>query len=123
MAKTGASSKGRSREQVRPRLGVVVVDPLAIVRAGVARLIGDLPDMQVLAEAGTAERVMLVPGQALQLDQAGAFVLVVDGDNKVQMKRVEIGVRRREEITEYGARIGRRLLVSHGRSQPGPASN
>ena len=55
MAKTGASSKGRSREQVRPRLGVVVVDPLAVVRAGVARLIGDLPDMQVLAEAGTAD--------------------------------------------------------------------
>jgi two-component system, NarL family, nitrate/nitrite response regulator NarL len=55
MAKTGASSKGRSREQVRPRLGVVVVDPLAVVRAGVARLIADLPDMQVLAEAGTAE--------------------------------------------------------------------
>jgi two-component system, NarL family, nitrate/nitrite response regulator NarL len=55
MAKTGASSKGRSREQVRPRLGVVVVDPLAIVRAGVARLIADLPDMQVLAEVGTAE--------------------------------------------------------------------
>jgi len=55
MAKTGASSQGRSREQVRPRLGVVVVDPLAVVRAGVARLIGDLPDMQVLAEAGTAD--------------------------------------------------------------------
>jgi two-component system, NarL family, response regulator DevR len=55
MTKTGGSSKGRSREQVRARLGVVVVEPLAVVRAGVTRLIGDLPDMEVLAEAGSAD--------------------------------------------------------------------
>src|SRR5918995_4309818 len=58
MAKTAGSSKGRSREQVRPRLGVVVVEPLAVVRAGLARLIGDLPDMQVLAEAGSADECL-----------------------------------------------------------------
>jgi DNA-binding NarL/FixJ family response regulator len=58
MAKTAGSSKGRSREQVRPRLGVVVVEPLAVVRAGVARLIGDLPDMQALAEVGTADECL-----------------------------------------------------------------
>ena len=58
MAKTAESPEGRSREQARPRLGVVVVDPLAVVRAGVARLIGDLPDMQVLAEAGTADECL-----------------------------------------------------------------
>ena len=57
MAEAAGPSKG-SREQVRPRLGVVVVEPLAIVRAGVARLIGDLPDMQVLAEAGTADECL-----------------------------------------------------------------
>jgi len=39
-------------------MGVVVVDPLAIVRAGLARLIGDLPDIQVLAEAGTADECL-----------------------------------------------------------------
>jgi DNA-binding NarL/FixJ family response regulator len=58
MAKTPGSSKGRSREQVRPRVGVVVVDPLAVVRAGLGMLIGDLPDMQVLAEAGTADECL-----------------------------------------------------------------
>jgi DNA-binding NarL/FixJ family response regulator len=57
MAKTAGSSKA-SREQVRPRLGVVVVDPLAIVRAGLRMLIGDLPDMQVLAAAGTADECL-----------------------------------------------------------------
>src|SRR5918994_2655499 len=58
MTQTGGSSKGKSREKVRPRMGVVVVDPLAIVRAGLARLIGDLPDMQVLAEAGSADECL-----------------------------------------------------------------
>ena len=58
MAKTAGSSKGRSREQVPSRVGVVVVDPLAIVRAGLGMLIGDLPDMQVLAEVGTADECL-----------------------------------------------------------------
>jgi two-component system, NarL family, response regulator DevR len=58
MAETAGSSKGRSREQVRPRLGVVVVDPLAVVRAGLGMLIGDQSDMQVLAEAGTADECL-----------------------------------------------------------------
>src|SRR4029450_10035382 len=58
MAEAAGPSKGRSREQVRPRLGVVVVEPLAVVRAGLGRLISDLPDMQVLAEAGTADECL-----------------------------------------------------------------
>jgi two-component system response regulator DevR len=37
------------------RLGVVVVDPLPVVRAGLALLIADRPGMEVLAEAGTAD--------------------------------------------------------------------
>ena len=43
---------------MRPRLGVVIVDPLAVVRAGLGMLIGDLPDMQVLAEAGSADECL-----------------------------------------------------------------
>jgi DNA-binding NarL/FixJ family response regulator len=39
----------------RRRLGVVVVDPLPVVRAGLSLLIEDRPDMEVLAEAGTSE--------------------------------------------------------------------
>src|SRR4030095_2763391 len=58
MAKTAGSAKGRSREQVQARVGVVVVDPLAVVRAGLGMLIGDLPDMQVLAEVGTADECL-----------------------------------------------------------------
>ena len=37
------------------RIGLIVVDPLPVVRAGLRLLIEDRPDMEVLAEAGTAE--------------------------------------------------------------------
>jgi DNA-binding NarL/FixJ family response regulator len=37
------------------RLGVILVDPLPVVRAGTRLLIDDRPDMEVLAEAGTAD--------------------------------------------------------------------
>ena len=47
--------RGRPRDVRRRRLGVVVVDPLPVVRAGLALLIEDRPDMEVLAEAGTAD--------------------------------------------------------------------
>ena len=39
----------------RRRFGVIVVDPLPVVRAGTSLLIDDRPDMEVLAEAGTAD--------------------------------------------------------------------
>ena len=37
------------------RLGVIIVDPLPVVRAGTRLLIDDRPDMEVLAEAGSAD--------------------------------------------------------------------
>jgi len=40
------------------RLGVIVVDPLPVVRAALAIMIDDRPDMDVLAEAGTAEEAL-----------------------------------------------------------------
>jgi DNA-binding NarL/FixJ family response regulator len=40
------------------RLGVVLVDPLPVVRAGMGMLIDDRPDMEVLVEAGTADEAM-----------------------------------------------------------------
>jgi DNA-binding NarL/FixJ family response regulator len=40
---------------LKRRLGVVVVDPLTVVRAGLRLLIDDRPDMEVLADVATAE--------------------------------------------------------------------
>jgi DNA-binding NarL/FixJ family response regulator len=47
----------------KQRLGVIVVDPMPVVRAGLALLIDDRPDMDVLVEAGTAEEALeAIPG-------------------------------------------------------------
>jgi DNA-binding NarL/FixJ family response regulator len=43
---------------VSKRVGVIVVDPLPVVRAGLSLLIEDRPDMEVLAEAGSAREAL-----------------------------------------------------------------
>lgn len=57
-----ASRRGSDRPaKARPpkrRLGVVLVDPLPVVRAGLAMLIEDRADMEVLSEAGTADEAL-----------------------------------------------------------------
>ena len=40
------------------RLGVILVDPLPVVRAGLGLLIQDRPELEVVAEAGTAEEAL-----------------------------------------------------------------
>jgi two-component system response regulator DevR len=44
-------------------LGVILVDPLPVMRAGLSMLIEDRPDLQVIAEAGTAEETLLALGR------------------------------------------------------------
>ena len=58
MCKTAGSSRARSQDPARQRLDVVVVDPLAVVRAGLGMLIGDEPDMRVLAEAASVDECL-----------------------------------------------------------------
>lgn len=54
---------GERAPSADPIVGVVLVDPLPVVRAGIAMLIDDRSDMEVLAEAGTAEESLeLVAG-------------------------------------------------------------
>ena len=49
-----ASPQAR-RTAVRRRIGVILIDPLPVVRAGLALLVAERPDMDVLAEAGDAD--------------------------------------------------------------------
>jgi len=44
-----------------------------------------------IIEARDPEQLPVIPGQAVQADQQGAYVLVVDADNKVQSRRIQIG--------------------------------
>lgn len=59
MARNGTAA---SRDP-RRSLGVIVVEPLPVVRAGLAMLIEDRPDMEVLAETGSAEEALELVGR------------------------------------------------------------
>lgn len=53
----------RISEDPEPRLGVILVDPLPVVRAGLALLIEHRADLEVIAEAGTAEEGLAALGR------------------------------------------------------------
>jgi membrane fusion protein (multidrug efflux system) len=76
------------------------------------RILVDGQLVAVVAESGQAESALVVPAQALQLDQAGAFVLVVDNENKVQVRRVEIGQPRGANmVLSKGLNAGDRVIT------------
>ncbi len=63
------------------------------VRASFANPDGVLPDgalVRVSIEQNQPQMVLTVPQQAVQRDQAGAFVMVVGADSKVEVRRVEV---------------------------------
>jgi DNA-binding NarL/FixJ family response regulator len=63
------------------RLGVIVVDPLPVVRAGLSLMIDDRPDLEVLAEVGTAEEAL---ESIRQIRRSHVCVLVglgIDGEH------------------------------------------
>ena len=53
MARTAATPSMRIPKA--RRLGVIIVDPLPVVRAGLRLLVDDRPDMEVLADVGTSD--------------------------------------------------------------------
>ena len=82
------SSEAMRSSAPRRRLGVVLVDPLPVVRAGLGLLIDDRADMEVLAEAGDADaglealgrirrsRVVVLVGLAIAGEAHDAFGLI-----------------------------------------------
>lgn len=68
--------------------------------------------VSVVAEVGKSDKALLVPQQALQADQAGTFVLVVDKDNKVVVRRIELGESRGTRIVVLkGLAEGERVIT------------
>lgn len=62
MAGKRSMGNGMEKPAARPKIGVVVVDPLPVVRAGLTLLIDGRPDMEVLGEAGTAQEALDATG-------------------------------------------------------------
>ena len=76
------------------------------------RILVDGQLVAVVAEVGKPQPALLIPQQALQMDQAGPFVLVVDGDNKVEVRRIEVGPAPGAQVTvTKGLKAGEKIIT------------
>lgn len=67
------------------------------VRATLPNPQGTLVDGQlvtVVVETAKPQAALVIPQQAVQIDQAGRFVLKVDAESKVQVQRITVGAER-----------------------------
>lgn len=85
------------------------------VRAEIPNLDRVLIDGQLvtaIVETAEPEQALVVPQQALQADQVGLFVLVVDSEDKVQVRRVEVGSRlATDTVVTSGLAEGDRVIT------------
>lgn len=66
----------------------------------------------VSVESARPVASILVPQAALQIDQAGAFVMVVDQDHKVEMRRVQTGASQETAVViEQGLQAGDSVVI------------
>jgi membrane fusion protein (multidrug efflux system) len=76
------------------------------------RVLVDGQFVSVQVEAGKPERRIAIPQAALQVDQAGPYVLVVDGDDKVESRRVKLGATEgTQAVIQDGLKEGERVIV------------
>jgi membrane fusion protein, multidrug efflux system len=76
------------------------------------RVLVDGQFVSVQVEAGKPERRIAIPQAALQIDQAGPYVLVVDGDDKVEARRVKVGTTEgTQAVIQEGLKEGERVIV------------
>jgi len=55
---------------------------------------------------------LVVPQAAIQVDQAGSYVLVVDKDNKVQQRRIKLGTQQDADIVvDSGLNEGENVII------------
>jgi membrane fusion protein (multidrug efflux system) len=68
--------------------------------------------VNVRVESGKPEQVLAVPQAALQVDQAGPYVLVIDGADKVEARRVKLGqTEGTQTVIQEGLKEGERVIV------------
>lgn len=76
------------------------------------RILVDGQHVTVVAETDKGEKALVVPQQALQVDQTGPYVLVVDKNDKVQVRRLELGATRGANVVvTKGLTAGERVIV------------
>ena len=76
------------------------------------RILVDGQLVSIVAEVGKAQSSLVIPQQAIQIDQAGPFVLVVDSANKVDMRRVEVAAAPgAQALVTKGLKAGEKVIT------------
>jgi membrane fusion protein (multidrug efflux system) len=66
----------------------------------------------VLVERGAPQSSLVIPQSAVQLDQAGRYVMVVGADKKVEQRRIVTGVEQgRDIVVTQGLKEGELIIV------------
>lgn len=96
------------------------------VRASFAnpdRVLIDGQLVNVIVEGGTAETALVVPQSAIQIDQAGPFALVVNKENKIEVRRIEPGQVQGAELAVTKGLVSGDMVVTEGiqKVRPGQA--
>jgi membrane fusion protein (multidrug efflux system) len=77
------------------------------------RLLVDGQFVTVTVEAGEPVTALVVPQGAVQVDQAGPYVLVVGADQKAEQRRVTLGADQGTDVVvQSGLKQGERIIVS-----------
>ena len=86
-----------------------------LVRATLPNPNGVLVDGQlvtVVVETAEPQAALVIPQQAVQIDQAGRFVLKVDAENKAQVQRITVGAEREGfYVVTNGLAQGERVIT------------
>jgi membrane fusion protein, multidrug efflux system len=76
------------------------------------RMLVDGQLVSVVAEVGKPQASLVIPQQAIQIDQSGPFVLVVDSASKVEIRRVEVAETTGQQLTvTKGLRAGEKVIT------------
>lgn len=68
----------------------------------------------LVVESGEPESAILIPQSAMQIDQQGVYVLIVDGEGKAQVRRIETGPMKGANIAvKQGLKEGE-LVITDG---------
>src|SRR5947208_15510324 len=87
MAPTTPMSRRPSPEAAAPpairrKLGVVLIDPLPVVRAGISLLVDGRPDMEMLAEAGDGKEGVDARSRVRRALVVGLVGLGLEGEHE-----------------------------------------
>ncbi|WP_428428595.1 efflux RND transporter periplasmic adaptor subunit [Pararhizobium sp.] len=76
------------------------------------RILIDGQLVNVTVEGGTPQKSLIVPQAAIQIDQSGPFALVVNSENKIEVRRIEPGQTEGSDLSVLkGLNVGDRIVT------------